>query len=815
MLQKVKTRNALRASRSLRFESLEPRALMDATGVPSIETSDTPDVEFVAPVLSATSMLKPLPSQMVVNTSNLDLALQAGVSHLQNILDANNNDLPFFAIWAMNKLQSQLYGNDYGSRPTLAQMEFERHLTSNVAGRALYALLLASDVTGLEIGNDAYQAYKSTVLLSLHKPRNGNWHDLDPANQMVTGTASDPRMYGSTRFDLTHIYNVGAGLRGAVALSALSDDPDATLSGYAHSSAELVDIAVYNLRKYYVYGGGEIGGARVYNWEAFRSALGLQGGDRFSPSVNDDIVPNWSNIWVGWSDPFLVYALVKHYEMTGHQASLDLALELRDYAFYSKFPLNPAQVPFHTFGHNFEVVGAMSAYARLALVTNDADMMERVRVRYEALRGTGFNSTGWSPENYGINSDVGEANCTAEVIETALTFAEWGWTEYYNDVERFTRGHLLPSQLLDTRFIVTNANPANDGQRDVVNRMYGAFGFPAPYGPVSTNIPRVTGGYFADITAGAVSTLSEIKRASYKFKGGVHQINLLFDTDNENLRFASPYNGNGMAMVTPKVAGDIQLRLPTWVDRNVLSQSLLSQNVTFTLEEHYLHIESPAVNQPIQLRLPLITQWNTETTNGRAITIRWQGDEVTSMSRMGTPMAFFPDNTANRYGAVKGDFDQDGDTDGRDFLIWQRMYGVSNPAADANSDGNVDGLDLAVWQEEYGETPVPVLDSELQETEEGELLADFGQVLAHCFTEIAQEELADNSRIENEANDISLRQHLATVSSDTAILQIHFGSDRLIDSSIKMCSSTEVVSTYDWDLALDALSPLVAAGFGE
>src|SRR5262249_34848047 len=154
----------------------------------------------------------------------------------------------------------------------------------------------------------------------------------------------------------------------------------------------LFEVAVYNFRKYYVYGGGAIGGLRSYNWETYRAAFNLQGGDRFNGSVAADIVPNWSGIWNGWADPFFVYDLVKHYNATGYQPSLDLALELRDYAFYSQFPLNPAAVPFSSFSHMFEVVGSMNAYSSLALATHDADMMNRVRVRYEALRNVGFNS---------------------------------------------------------------------------------------------------------------------------------------------------------------------------------------------------------------------------------------------------------------------------------------------------------------------------------------------------------------------------------------------------------------------------------------
>ena len=51
-------------------------------------------------------------------------------------------------------------------------------------------------------------------------------------------------------------------------------------------------------------------------------------------------------------------------------------------------------------------------------------------------------------------------------------------------------------------------------------------------------------------------------------------------------------------------------------------------------------------------------------------------------------------------------FDSDADIDGRDFLIWQRNYGLLTDAiredGDANLDCKVDGLDLEIWQRGYG-----------------------------------------------------------------------------------------------------------------
>lgn len=582
-----------------------------------------------------------------VNTTNIDMAIQAGMYHLQRILDADNANMPFFWVWALTRNQAAQYGDSSQHwRPSQAHMGFDRHLVSNIAGRATYALLKGAEAIDTNLNYSAITALEKYVLQSLHKPRNGNWNDLSPANQMVTGLASDPRYYQSQRFDMTHLFNMGAGLRGVLGMATLADDADEAQPGYLWSSEHVFEVSVYNIRKYYVYGGGEIGGTRVFNWEIFRSQLGLQGGDAWTNNINTEIDPNWNDKYVGWANPFLLYDLVKYYEATGHQESLALALELRDYAFYQAFPKNASQLRSHNGMHGFEVAAELNAYSRLALVTGDTDMMERVRVRYEALRGTAFSTTGWFPEYIGINRDVGEINNTAELIEAALNMAEFGWTEYYQDVERFTRGHLLPAQLLDTSFVVPNPNPANDGQRDIEQRVFGAFGFPAPYGHVPTKNPLNTGAYHADVTAGAVATLAEIKKAIHVFQGGVHNINLLFDFEDSQIKIASPYTGLERVTITTRVAGDVRLQLPSWANRAEIASSLSQQGLQYEISSDSVLIRSPQVGQSFHVAMSLPFVRAIDRVNGRNITIDWRGDSVYAMSTMGTPMPFF-DNVSS------------------------------------------------------------------------------------------------------------------------------------------------------------------------
>ena len=58
-------------------------------------------------------------------------------------------------------------------------------------------------------------------------------------------------------------------------------------------------------------------------------------------------------------------------------------------------------------------------------------------------------------------------------------------------------------------------------------------------------------------------------------------------------------------------------------------------------------------------------------------------------------------------GGVGGDFDDDDDVDGSDFLIWQRGLGVGTTHAEGDADhsGVIDGADLTIWQNQFGGPP--------------------------------------------------------------------------------------------------------------
>lgn len=57
------------------------------------------------------------------------------------------------------------------------------------------------------------------------------------------------------------------------------------------------------------------------------------------------------------------------------------------------------------------------------------------------------------------------------------------------------------------------------------------------------------------------------------------------------------------------------------------------------------------------------------------------------------------------FAIIDADFDNDGDVDGRDFLLWQQNSGTVGDdfvVGDANGDGDVNSVDLGIWLAQYG-----------------------------------------------------------------------------------------------------------------
>jgi ELWxxDGT repeat protein len=105
---------------------------------------------------------------------------------------------------------------------------------------------------------------------------------------------------------------------------------------------------------------------------------------------------------------------------------------------------------------------------------------------------------------------------------------------------------------------------------------------------------------------------------------------------------------------------------------------------------------------------------------------------------------------------ARGDYDQDGDADGADFLKWQRNVGSRDATVDGDGSGEIDGGDLQVWEENFGEfgeeaAAVSVLALNDAEDDSAATIADAA---------LAAFDSADLAGLANQWNDLHSASHV-------------------------------------------------------
>ena len=519
-----------------------------------------------------------------INDHDLRLALQWSIHCMSNVQNPQDRYIPYFDCYVLQNPPYMLY-NAYYSVPVNA-------------AKILQALLNTEAVTGLQVEPLVIERYRQVVFDSFSP---------------VPGVCAAPDAVGAP-YNTYWTIN-GHAMRALAALVKYRNDATA---------GKLMEEGIANLKTYFVDAG--------YSWAAFREHFDL-------PATGGILGQGWPQGSVAYgADSTCVLAFLEYYQATGYAPSLEMCQIYANNLMSRKFP-EDGSLPASTF-FMLGPTREMNALARVALEIGDATMMARARARYENGLQIVRSSTGWVPENTRSQSDTGEVNTTGELAEAAMIFGDWGWTEYYEDAERYTRAHLLPSQLLDNSFGAAHSD-LNDSKNNLKERTKGAFGFPAPYGHIATKNSRHQGAFHMDIVAGGALSLSEVVKHTYKFQQGNHYLLMLFDQDNSQIYVKSPYPTGNAVEVTLRVGGDLHVRIPSWVNRDTLTISGLENSPGKQYEGLFLVLPDLPVGDTFSIQMDIPFRMETETINDRQITTLWRGDSVAAMNQMECPLPFF------------------------------------------------------------------------------------------------------------------------------------------------------------------------------
>jgi hypothetical protein len=513
-----------------------------------------------------------------VNTTDIRDAVALGCQTMSRVFNADDNDIPFFIAkaWPQAELAFNLC-----------------HSEAHVPGRHLNALLNAQAALSIEVDEAAIEKHARAACFSYSGPV-----ALPLNRQQINGPLVNFAPH-----------NIREGFHALNALVQYRDDEK------ARRLAEASIQAIFDLWN----------PDNGWNREVLQNKYGLQILDYDAPflgGVARSIGP-----------------LAKYYAATGYAPALQLATLLKDKVL-CEYLLPDGEYHEALGHHTHSVTCVMSSLAQLAMMTRDAPLMERVRKFYCNGLETISNEIGWSLENASgkFHLHRGEANNTGDILETVLLLAQWGYTDCFHRAERILRCHLLPSQLRDVSFLANPDNPQNrDGLRDVVQRLRGAYGFPAPYGHLPVGFTEIS--FHLDVVGGVVASLCEAWRVMSHTNERGHFINLLFSRQNEDFDVVSSYEYSQLLLrIDVKKPAPLWVRMPPWAEREKVK--IRGASALPGVFNGYLCIPQPKM---VCIAFPLARrEMELAHRNGKIRALLY-GDEIAAMENFGANWTFFPD----------------------------------------------------------------------------------------------------------------------------------------------------------------------------
>jgi hypothetical protein len=299
-------------------------------------------------------------------------------------------------------------------------------------------------------------------------------------------------------------------------------------------------------------------------------------------------------------------------------------------------------------------MGTLDAIAVFAAETNNAEYLLWVKKNLDWALDTWCTRFGWTPGDLQDQAYEHETCSLVDAICTCITLAQNGFVEYWSIAEKFIRGHLCQSQLLDTSWIEQYDRKDKDTPRfrtyyKAADRLRGAFsGYAAPNDFVYDQ--EKGRGHIMDVqmccVAAGVRALYKAWQAAVSRDKNRVWVNLLLNhrTPDIEVRSWLPHEGRLEVEISEDVP-ELMVRIPEWVPfggvrvRGQVGDETVREDTGRTLSwvrRHYIKIKSPRKGEVVTITFTVDERETIETAVDNKYKVKWRGDDVTGISPRGS-----------------------------------------------------------------------------------------------------------------------------------------------------------------------------------
>ena len=361
--------------------------------------------------------------------------------------------------------------------------------------------------------------------------------------------------------------------------------------------------------------------------------------------------------------------IIKSLMVCGRLMPSDLALHLADSLVKKVFAdpqIFPSTNAFPRGAHMHTYLRTLVGAADYAIYTKDSNLYNRVDALYQHVKSM-TTRFGFLPEVRERQGDIISCEtCTImDYLGLAVTLANHGHPEYWSDVERAVRNHLIESQVQDTSSLRGEASKPDTTQftwRDLDKRMVGGYaGWSAPNHILAACETLPWGGpelrgkarAFQNCCGGSgTHAFFTAWKNAARFANGVLSVNLHIDKllPQAEIRCYQPHEG--LLTIHLKESCRVKVRLSDFVKPAEIKVESASSTVDLKTSDNFLDLgwrtagEIIRVNYPLPILPEEISVGNAGFRQYR-YRVTWKGDTVVRMEPL-----------ENEYATGYSDFDK-------------------------------------------------------------------------------------------------------------------------------------------------------------
>jgi hypothetical protein len=376
-----------------------------------------------------------------------------------------------------------------------------------------------------------------------------------------------------------------------------------------------------------------------------------------------------------------IRALARYYEISGDKEALGFARELVNFSMKEQLWSPREQKDWkwiaasdhgHFQGQPHSYTLGLRAILEYAYAANDPTLKEFVRNGYEWQRSWGLSEIGnFGDHVWGPNT---EPCLIADMTALAIRLSDYGVGDYWDDVDKYVRNHLVEAQILRADLLTAvskgSAQYPNayekypdgpEGLQGVADIGKGHSGIPwtpamqerelktvSPEKPTTDDVIPRTLGLMAGmiepttmpytISCGCCSgngtqAMYYAWHSTVRYSGGVATVNLLLNRVSPWLDVSSYLPYEGKVVLKNKNARRVAVRIPRWVDRAAIRARLNGKPAPTSWVANYLVLDQLEKNDVIVLEFPMVERTAKYTMAfDRQYTFQFKGNTVVDVS---------------------------------------------------------------------------------------------------------------------------------------------------------------------------------------